>query len=406
MQQLLMPLFQKNELKLLWAVYIDALISPILFFAPIFFVVYFIDLGLSLTQIGILMALIPLTALLFEIPTGAIADIYGRKFSTILGFIIEGMCFLLLWFITDYYAMLFIFALWGIGTTFTSGAAEAWFVDLIKHKHKHLMQDIFVKTQSFDSIALIISGVLGALMVKQFGLSVIWIMGALSYLASICFLLFVKERFTKKEVKIKESYKTLIDQTRKSLIYSRKHKVILPYLIAGFIFAISTYLNQGITWIPFMQSLHFPDYAFGFMWSGMHVVGAIAPWIAKKFAKEGKERKFIVNSVILYVIATLAIVFAFTIPVAFIILFFIVLFPLMMIPAGKVYFHRFIPNKLRATIGSIEAMAYSIPAIFSPIIAGILIDVIGAKYTIFLAGIIAIPSAFIYWRMKEPNSIS
>ena len=70
-----MKFFKQGELKLLWPFYLDALISPMLFFMPAFVVVYFRDLGLSLFQISILTMMMPLFMFLFEIPTGAIADI-------------------------------------------------------------------------------------------------------------------------------------------------------------------------------------------------------------------------------------------------------------------------------------------------------------------------------------------
>lgn len=86
-----MKLFKQGELKLLWPFYMDAFISATLFFMPAFIIVYFRNLGFSLFQISLLTMMMSLSILLFEIPTGAIADIYGRKFSVLLGAIIQGI---------------------------------------------------------------------------------------------------------------------------------------------------------------------------------------------------------------------------------------------------------------------------------------------------------------------------
>jgi len=86
----------------------------------------------------------PLTGLLFEVPTGAIADIYGRKFSVLLGYAIEGIGYLSLFFIQDFYAVLLAFAIIGFGTTFSSGAKEAWITDLIKGKKGKYLKDYLV----------------------------------------------------------------------------------------------------------------------------------------------------------------------------------------------------------------------------------------------------------------------
>src|SRR3989344_1277986 len=85
-----MKFFKQGELKLLWLFYLDALISPMLFFMPAFIIIYFRNLGFSLFQISLLTMMMPLLMLLFEIPTGAIADVYGRKFSVLLGALIQG----------------------------------------------------------------------------------------------------------------------------------------------------------------------------------------------------------------------------------------------------------------------------------------------------------------------------
>ena len=94
-----MKFFEKNELRILWPFYLDSLISPMLFFAPAFFIVYFASLNLSFFQIGVLMAFFHITTIFFEIPTGAVADLYGRKFSILFGYLIEGLAVLLMFFI-------------------------------------------------------------------------------------------------------------------------------------------------------------------------------------------------------------------------------------------------------------------------------------------------------------------
>ncbi|MFH1212214.1 MAG: MFS transporter, partial [Candidatus Woesearchaeota archaeon] len=93
--------------------------------------------------------MMPLFMLLFEIPTGAVADIYGRKFSVLLGTIIEGIALISIFFLHNYYALLFAFAMIGLGSTFGSGASEAWIIDLIKKKKKRLFAWILCKKRKY-----------------------------------------------------------------------------------------------------------------------------------------------------------------------------------------------------------------------------------------------------------------
>ena len=66
---------------------------------------------------------------LFEVPTGVLADTYGRRRSVITGCLLMGSGFALEGAIPRFAAVLAAQALWGIGYTFISGALEAWIAD-------------------------------------------------------------------------------------------------------------------------------------------------------------------------------------------------------------------------------------------------------------------------------------
>ena len=77
-----MKIFAKDELKYLWAFYVERFISHVIFFAPAFWIILFNE-TLSLGQIGILFSIFAVSTFIFEIPTGAFADMFGRKASTL-----------------------------------------------------------------------------------------------------------------------------------------------------------------------------------------------------------------------------------------------------------------------------------------------------------------------------------
>lgn len=396
-----MKFFKEGELKLLWPFYLDMTISRMLQFAPAFLVPYFWFLGLSATQIGILIAILPLFMLLFEIPTGAIADLYGRKFSVLLGYFLEGIGFLSLFFFTNYYALLGIFAFIGIGATFSSGSKEAWIADLIKSKKSDLLHTYFVKEQTFQSFGLIISGFIGAIIVASLGLKYIWMFLFLSFVVSIIILSFSKEIFVRKEITIKESYKKILKQSNKSISYSRKHPVLFYFLLANFIIVFAAAFDEGLSWSPFLIELGFPEYGFGFLWSAMNGMFMISPWISHRFMKKNKERKFIIGMIFLSLIITSMVLFVQNYMLAVLITIFSLFFFSARYPAERIFFHKFIPSKLRATIGSIESMILSIATIIAMPLVGFAVDHLGARYTIFLTVILTIPGLIIYSRIKE-----
>lgn len=396
-------LFKKGELKTLWPFYLDYFISPMLHFASAFMIIFFRDLNFSLFQIGLLLAAFPLSALIFELPTGAFADLYGRKASCLLGYFLEGIGFLSIFFLSDYYLILGAFAFVGFGSTFSSGSKEAWVADLIKSKNKDYLQDYFIKSQSLDSAALVVSGLIGAFFVKTFGIEIIWILGAISFLISILILAFAEEVYERKKLTIKESFKGIRKQGKDAMKYSRKHPVLFYFFVASAVLMVSYGFNSEISWVPFLQDLGLPDYAFGYLFSLTALVGIFAPSIGKRFYKKGSERKFLFKSILIWALLALSILFVNKIVIAFGLIMLMDLFYLWKRPSERVYFHRYVPSKLRASVGSVETLIMSLAAIITLPLAGYVVDVIGPRYGIMIAGIAAIPAAIIYYRIRDAD---
>lgn len=94
------------------------------------FMVYQIELaGLTPLQLVLVGTMLEVTILLFEIPTGVVADVYSRRLSTIIGEYVVGLAFVLQGLFVSFPIILLGQFLWGLGYTFTSGATLAWLTD-------------------------------------------------------------------------------------------------------------------------------------------------------------------------------------------------------------------------------------------------------------------------------------
>ncbi len=103
-----------------------------LFFAMIFTVnlVYQAQVvGLTPLQLVLVGTTLETVAFVFEIPTGVVADLYSRRLSVIIGFFLIGIGFMVEGALPFFWAVLLSQLFWGVGSTFTSGALEAWIVD-------------------------------------------------------------------------------------------------------------------------------------------------------------------------------------------------------------------------------------------------------------------------------------
>jgi MFS transporter, DHA3 family, tetracycline resistance protein len=87
------------------------------------------DLHLSPLQLVLMGTAMEATVFLFEVPTGVVADTYGRRLSLCIGLLGTGTAWLLVGVIEAPWLIVGLWAFWGVSYTFTSGAYEAWITD-------------------------------------------------------------------------------------------------------------------------------------------------------------------------------------------------------------------------------------------------------------------------------------
>jgi DHA3 family tetracycline resistance protein-like MFS transporter len=116
------------------SVYLFIEFSASIFFAMLFVVTSLYEAtvaGLTPVQLILVGTALEVSAFLFEVPTGIVADVYSRKLSIIIGYVLMGLGFLIEGFFPSFLPILLAQVVWGLGYTFTSGATEAWISDEI-----------------------------------------------------------------------------------------------------------------------------------------------------------------------------------------------------------------------------------------------------------------------------------
>ncbi len=92
--------------------------------------VYFVRVvHMSPLQLVLIGTVMEATVFVFEIPTGAFADTYGRRLSLVVSFIVQGLAVILVGAVASFWVIAVAWAIWGFGYTFQSGAYEAWITD-------------------------------------------------------------------------------------------------------------------------------------------------------------------------------------------------------------------------------------------------------------------------------------
>lgn len=140
---------------------------------------FLLSRGLDLFEIGVVFATFQIGVFLFEVPTGAIADLYGRKVSFLLSCLIRLSAFLT-YTVADGFLMCVVAELIdAIGVTLASGAIDAWAVDGVRAEGDRRPADrMFARSQAIVRAVMVIGGVACGYLADRFGLTVPWLVAS------------------------------------------------------------------------------------------------------------------------------------------------------------------------------------------------------------------------------------
>jgi MFS family permease len=144
---------------------------------------FLLDAGLSNTEAFAANAFFAVGQVIFEIPTGVIADTRGRRFSFLLGaatLLASTLLYMVMW---QVHAPLLGWAaasiLLGLGFTFFSGATEAWLVDaLAATGFSGSLESLFGQAQTVGGAAMLGGSVLGGVVAQMTNLGVPYLLRA------------------------------------------------------------------------------------------------------------------------------------------------------------------------------------------------------------------------------------
>ena len=150
---------------------------------------FLLDAGLSITEAFVANAAYTAGMVIFEVPTGVVADTFGRRVSYILGaatLLVTTAAYLGLWYAQAGIGWwILVSALIGLGFTFFSGATEAWLVDALEATgFEGVTETVFGKGQAVTGAATLI-GTIGGGLLGQINLGLPYIARSVLLLAVI-----------------------------------------------------------------------------------------------------------------------------------------------------------------------------------------------------------------------------
>jgi len=253
-------------------------------------VLFFQEHGLSLTEVMILQAIYSLSVALFEIPSGYIADIFGRKQTIVFSTIFSFIGFLVFSFYGGFYAFALAQVLVGIGGSLMSGSDSAIIYDtLLETKSKTSYTKIEGRNYAIGNFSEAAAGILGGFLAVGSLYLPIYVQTSILFF-SIPIALTLVEPTIHEENKLDRSFRAIMEVVKFSLVDNTRLRWLIIYSSAMGVATLS------MAWFaqPFFKEVGVPLAYFGILWAGLNFSAGLTSFNVHQFDKKENNHKMLI----------------------------------------------------------------------------------------------------------------
>jgi len=336
---------------------------------------FLLDAGLNIFEVFVANAAFTAGMVIFEIPTGVVADTAGRRASFLLSIVT------LLVGTVAYVALAaagagvipfsLVSVLLGLGFTFYSGAVEAWIVDALEATgYTGSLDRVFARGGLVTNAAMLVGTVVGGLL-GTVDLAIPFIVRSV-LLAAVFMVAFVAMKdigFEPRRVSMSRYPAEMRRVARAGLTYGWSQRSVRLIMIVTFLQA-GVFMWLFYAWPPYLLDL----LGYDAVWVAGVVAGAIAASmmvgnaLVEVLARAcGKRTTLLLWSTAIQGIAAIAIGFTSSFWVALPLLLVVTGAMGVVMPVKQAYLNQIIPSKERATVLSLDSMSGSLGGVGSQV---------------------------------------
>jgi DHA3 family tetracycline resistance protein-like MFS transporter len=245
-----------------------------------------VEANLQPFRLVILGTILEATVLIFEVPTGVLADTVSRKLSVVIGALVTGLGFIVLGLAPSFATAVFSQLMWGIGYTFISGADIAWITDEVGEERA---RPLYLRgSQVWLGASL--AGIVAAASLATVSLGLPIFLSGVTSLAMAVFLgLFMREENFHPAPSGERKRPRLRDTVKSALSLRRRHPVLLLILSVAVFQGMSTEAFDRLAHFHFLRGIGLPSLGgldtvlwFGILEGGGLLLGIIAVEIVRR----------------------------------------------------------------------------------------------------------------------------
>lgn len=368
--------------------------------------IFLLDAGLTNLEAFAANAFFTAGMVLFEVPTGVIADLKGRRASFLLGTItlaVSTLLYMVLWQIgASFWAWAGVSLFLGLGFTFFSGATEAWLVDALHHSdYKGKLEAVFAKGQIVGGIAMFSGAVGGGVLAQVTNLGVPYLVRGILLIVTFILAFVLMRDLGFSPAKGKQPLKEVKNILTNSIDHGlRNPPVRWVMLTAPFVAGVSFYGFYALQ--PYLLELWGNSEAYALagitaaILAGAQIAGGmLVPYFGKMF----RRRTSLLLTTTAITVGSITLMGF--IPNFWVVVALVVLWGLMFAataPVHQAYVNALIPAKQRATVLSFDSLLGSSGGVVTQPILGKAADVWSYPASYLLGGAmqaLALPFAWL-----------
>lgn len=227
--------------------------------------------GMDPLQLVLVGTALEATYFLLEIPTGALADSYSRRFSVIAGFAIIALTWIGQAIAPVFVAIIMFEAMRGVGEAFLSGAQDAWIAGEVGDDS---IAPLFLRGQQLESAASILalpaSVALGIVDVRI----PVFISGVLLALLASYLVLVMPERGFTRARSTEHSWTRLAVTARDGSRLVRGRPILMSIVAIAFFAGLASEGTDRLSEAHFVSDLGLPAGLPAVVWFGLISIGA------------------------------------------------------------------------------------------------------------------------------------
>lgn len=345
--------------------------------------------------------------LLFEVPTGVVADVYGRKRSVVMGMFLIGLGMMLSAAFTSFYPILLTQALWGFGYTFISGALQAWITDEVGEANAG---KLFLRASQVGSVIGIGSIVLATLLVNIHIRVPIVLGGAVVMFISFMLAAIMPETqfVPHADAGVRNPFAMMGGTLKDGVVHVRGNAVLLLLVAVSFIGGVWSEGYDRLWQAHLVRNIGLPSLAgldelawFGVLGVIVSLVSLVATEAARRRINTANQRRLAQSLIVLHVVMAAAVLmFAAAGGFAVGVLAYMTISVVRGVidPLLAAWRNLNIRKEVRATVLSMASQMDAFGQLFSGPIIGLIGRAYGLRTALAVAGLLIAPAVVLFLR--------